>query len=217
MPPFMGQGINSGLRDAANLAWRLALLVKGTGKDSLLDDYSTERSAQVGQIIEETVFIGRMFCATDPRECAERDAMIKAMGTLDIQEASKNWLLRGGTLQDDGIGGRLAVQAAVGTGARTALLDEVIPPPGFLLLGRDRDPAEPLSPAQRTAWQQLGGRSAHFGPGGLTDTDGKYAAWFERLNATVVLIRPDFQVFGGVRTPHATDGLVHHLVQRVMA
>jgi 2-polyprenyl-6-methoxyphenol hydroxylase-like FAD-dependent oxidoreductase len=217
MPPFMGQGINSGLRDAANLAWRLALLVKGTGKDSLLDDYSTERSAQVGQIIEETVFIGRMFCATDPQECAQRDVMIKAMGTLDIQEASKNWLLRGGTLQDDGIGGRLAVQAAVGTGARTALLDEVIPPPGFLLLGRDRDPAEPLSPAQRTAWQQLGGRSAHFGPGGLTDTDGKYAAWFERLNATVVLIRPDFQVFGGVRTPHATDGLVHHLVQRVMA
>jgi len=220
MPPFMGQGINSGIRDAASLAWRLALLVKGKGKakvkDSLLDDYSTERATQVAQIIEETVFIGRMFCATDPQECAERDAIIKAMGTLDIQDASKNWLLRGGTLQDDGIGGTLGVQAQVGTGSRTAPLDELVPPPGFLLLGRDRDPAELLSPAHRTAWHRLGGRSVHFGPGGLTDPDGKYAAWFDRLNASVVLVRPDFHVFGGVRTPHATDALVHNLVQRVM-
>jgi 2-polyprenyl-6-methoxyphenol hydroxylase-like FAD-dependent oxidoreductase len=215
MPPFMGQGFNSGLRDAASLAWRLALLVRGEGKDSLLDDYGTERSAHVAQIIEETVFIGRMFCATDPKECAERDAMIKAMGTMDIQEASKNWSLRSGTLQEDGIGGTLSVQAHVGTGARTALLDEMVPP-GFLLLGRDSDPAALLSPAQRAAWQQLGGRSAHFGPGGFTDTDGKYAAWFERLNVSVILVRPDFQVFGAVRTPHAADGLVHHLIQRVM-
>jgi hypothetical protein len=109
------------------------------------------------------------------------------------------------------------VQANVGTGTRTALLDDVIPPPGFLLLGRDRDPAGLLSPVQRTAWHQLGGRSAHFGPGGLTDADGKYAAWFERFSASVVLIRPDFQVFGGARTPHAADGLVHNLVQRILA
>ena len=217
MPPFMGQGINSGIRDAAGLAWRLALLVKGEGRDSLLDDYGTERSAHVAQIIEQTVFIGRMFCATDPKECAERDAMIKAMGTLDIQDASKNWLLQDGTLQDDGIGGTLGVQARVGTGARIALLDEVIPPPGFLLLGGDHDPAELLSPAQRTAWRQLGGRSVHFGPGGLTDAEGKYAAWLERLDAVVVLIRPDFQVFGGARTPQAVDGLVHNLIQRVLA
>jgi 2-polyprenyl-6-methoxyphenol hydroxylase-like FAD-dependent oxidoreductase len=66
MPPFMGQGIDSGLRDPANLAWRLALLVRGKGKDSLLDDYGAERSTHVAQVIEETVFIGRMFCATDP-------------------------------------------------------------------------------------------------------------------------------------------------------
>jgi hypothetical protein len=217
MPPFMGQGINSGIRDAANLAWRLDLLVRGEGRQSLLDDYSTERSGHVAQIIEETVFIGRMFCMTDPAECAQRDADLKAMGSLGIQEATKNWLLRGGTLRDDGIGGNLGVQANVGTGTRTALLDDVIPPPGFLLLGRDRDPAELLSPVQRAAWQQLGGRSAHFGPGGLIDADGKYAQWFEQLNASVVVIRPDFQVFGGVLDPNATDGLVHDLAERLLA
>jgi 2-polyprenyl-6-methoxyphenol hydroxylase-like FAD-dependent oxidoreductase len=216
MPPFMGQGINSGIRDAASLAWRLALLIRGKGSDSLLDDYSTERSAHVAQIIEQTVFIGRMFCATDPKECAERDAMIKSMGSLDIQDASENWRLQGGTVREDGIGGTLSVQARVGTGERTALLDEMVPPPGFLLLGRDRDPGELLSATQRTAWTKLQGRSVHFGPGGLTDAEGKYAAWFDRLDTEVVLVRPDFQVFGGARTPQDADDLVNDLIQLVL-
>jgi hypothetical protein len=69
----------------------------------------------------------------------------------------------------------------------------------------------------RAAWQRLGGRSAHFGPGGLADTEGKYAPWFERLNASVVVIRPDFQVFGGVLDPSTTDGLVDNLAERVLA
>jgi hypothetical protein len=67
----------------------------------------------------------------------------------------------------------------------------------------------------RAAWQRLGGRSAHFGPGGLTDAEGKYAPWFERLNASVVVIRPDFQVFGGVLDEQTTDGLVRDLIERV--
>jgi 2-polyprenyl-6-methoxyphenol hydroxylase-like FAD-dependent oxidoreductase len=217
MPPFMGQGFNSGVRDAANLAWRLALLVDGEGRDSLLDDYAAERSTQVAQIVEQTVLIGQMFCMTDPEECAQRDAGLTGLANLDIQEASQNWHLRGGTLQDDGIGGSLGLQATVGTKTRTALLDEIIAPPGFVLLGRDSDPLDRLSPPVGAAWQRLGGRSTHFGPGGLTDTEGKYAQWFQRLNASVVLIRPDFQVFGGVLDPSTTDRLVDNLVERVFA
>jgi 2-polyprenyl-6-methoxyphenol hydroxylase-like FAD-dependent oxidoreductase len=217
MPPFMGQGFNSGIRDAANLAWRLALLVNGQGRDSLLDDYVAERSTQVAQIVEQTVLIGQMFCMTDPHECAQRDAELRRLENLDIQGASQTWLLRGGTLQDDGIGGNLALQATVGTKTRAALLDEIVAPPSFVLLGRDSDPVYRLSPPMRAAWQRLGGRSAHFGPGGLTDPEGKYAQWFERLNASVVVIRPDFQVFGGGLDEQTTDGLVRDLVERVFA
>ena len=216
MPPFMGQGFNSGIRDAASLAWRLAMLVSGQGPDSLLDDYSAERSAQVTQIVQETVRIGQMLCMTDPQECAQRDASLRGQDNLRIGEASKNWRLRGGTVRDDGIGGRLGLQAIVCTGTRTALLDAVVPPPSFVLLGRHGDPVERLSTPMRDAWQRLGGQSAHFGPGGLTDTEGKYARWFEKLNASVVLIRPDFQVFGGVLDEQATDGLLRDLVERVL-
>jgi len=50
----------------------------------------------------------------------------------------------------------------------------------------------------------------------LTDSEGTYASWFERLNASIVLIRPDFQVFGGVLDASATEGLVHSLIDRVL-
>jgi hypothetical protein len=156
--------------------------------------------------------------AVPPRsEFASATPGCKAWRTWTYKKASQNWLLRGGTLQDDGIGGSLGLQAVVGTKTQTALLDEIIAPPCFVLLGRDSDPADRLSPPVRAAWQRLGGRSAHFGPGGLADTEGKYAPWFERLNASVVVIRPDFQVFGGVLDPSTTDGLVDNLAERVLA
>jgi hypothetical protein len=125
--------------------------------------------------------------------------------------------LRSGTLRDDGIGGNLGLQAKVGTSTQTALLDDVINPPSFVLLGRHRDPVDLLSPTQRAAWHQLGGRSASFGTGSLQDVEGKYASWFERLKATVVVIRPDFQLFGGVLDANATDSLIDDLASRLLA
>jgi hypothetical protein len=217
MPPFLGQGINSGIRDAANLSWRIALLVKGEGKDSLLDDYVTERSAQVAQIVEDTVAIGRLICMIDPDETALRDIGLKDLGSLGIQDAYRHWPLRGGTLRQGGIGGGLGLQARVDSGGVAALLDEVITPPSFVLLGRDQDPVELLSVNLRATWQRLRGKSAHFGAGGLKDPENKYAAWFEQLDASVVVIRPDFHIFGGVRDPDATEGLVQELTERILA
>ncbi|MFE2040219.1 bifunctional 3-(3-hydroxy-phenyl)propionate/3-hydroxycinnamic acid hydroxylase [Streptomyces sp. NPDC059477] len=216
MPPFTGQGLNSGIRDAANLAWRLALLVRGEGDERLLADYSAERAGQLARIIEDTVGLGPLICMTDPAECARRDALLGGSAG-PVHEVRMNWTLRGGTLKDDGIGGGLGLQARVGAGTRTGPLDEVIAPGTFLLLGRDQDPLDLLSPARRTAWHRLGGRSAHFGPGGLTDPEGAYAAWFGRLPASVVVIRPDFHLFGGARDPHAADDLVHHLTRHVLS
>jgi 2-polyprenyl-6-methoxyphenol hydroxylase-like FAD-dependent oxidoreductase len=217
MPPFLGQGFNSGIRDAANLAWRLALLVGGKGQESLLDDYTTERRAQVAQIVEMTVAIGGLICMIDPEQTGPRDEQLRQAGAQGTQQMITDWTLTGGTLRDDGAGGKLGLQATVGTTTGTALLDEVLPPPGFVLLGRDRDPAGQLTPAQLATWRRLGGRSVHFGPGGLTDAEGKYTRWFDRLDASVVLIRPDFQVFGGVPGPGAAGDLVDEVAGRVLA
>jgi 3-(3-hydroxy-phenyl)propionate hydroxylase len=73
MPPFLGQGMCSGIRDAANLAWKLARVQQHDAPMELLDTYESERSAHVRAIVDAAVFFGRMICTTDADEAAERD------------------------------------------------------------------------------------------------------------------------------------------------
>ena len=76
MPPFAGQGMCSGLRDAANLAWKLDLVLAGRSPAELLDAYETERSENVRAVIDFSMALGQVICVTDPREAAERDALM---------------------------------------------------------------------------------------------------------------------------------------------
>ena len=73
-PPFLGQGMCSGVRDAANLAWKLRRVLDGSSPDELLDTYQVERGPQVQQIIQLAVDFGRIICTTDHTVAADRDA-----------------------------------------------------------------------------------------------------------------------------------------------
>src|SRR5438477_8357781 len=73
-PPFMGQGMCAGIRDASNLAWKLDWVVKERASPSLLDTYQAERSPHVRQYIETAVKLGGMIQTTDPEVAARRNA-----------------------------------------------------------------------------------------------------------------------------------------------
>ena len=60
MPPFMGQGLNSGMRDAINLAWKMSFVKRGLADDRLLDTYSEERVAHVRHIVSHAADLGRL-------------------------------------------------------------------------------------------------------------------------------------------------------------
>jgi 3-(3-hydroxy-phenyl)propionate hydroxylase len=60
MPPFMGQGLNSGMRDAANLAWKMSFVKRGLLSKSFLDTYSIERVPHVRSIVAHAVDVGRL-------------------------------------------------------------------------------------------------------------------------------------------------------------
>lgn len=75
MPPFMGQGMCAGLRDAWNLAWKLDRVLRGTADEKLLETYQLERLPHVSDVIDISVFLGSIICIPDEDKAAERDKM----------------------------------------------------------------------------------------------------------------------------------------------
>ena len=70
-PPFMGQGMCAGIRDAANLAWKLALVVKGQADDALLESYQQERGPNVRTFIQTAMRLGKLINTVDRRHALE--------------------------------------------------------------------------------------------------------------------------------------------------
>ena len=78
MPPFLGQGMCAGIRDTANLSWKLAMVLDGRATDGLLDTYQQEREAHVRAIIELAVSLGGIIQTTDPAIAAARDESLRS-------------------------------------------------------------------------------------------------------------------------------------------
>jgi 3-(3-hydroxy-phenyl)propionate hydroxylase len=80
MPVWQGQGYNSGIRDASNLAWKLAMVVKGTTRPGLLDSYTAERRAHARSMIHLSEVAGDIV--------ALESSLGKAMRALLIRSAA---------------------------------------------------------------------------------------------------------------------------------
>ncbi len=81
-PPFLGQGMCAGMRDAANLAWKLEAVLRGSAPESLLDTYESERLPHVRAFIELAVKLGAVLQETDPARAAARDSRFAAGAEL---------------------------------------------------------------------------------------------------------------------------------------
>jgi 3-(3-hydroxy-phenyl)propionate hydroxylase len=180
MPPFAGQGMCSSIRDAANLAWKLAYVCQGRATPALLDTYQQERAPHVRQIVDTAIAMGRVVCILDEHAAAERNAGMlarKAAGETDISLAMPD--LAGGLLSDTPGAGSLFPQP-VADGAR---LDDVLGLGPWLIgqtAGLDASDAALFSlddPAVAPFAAALRG-------------------WLENQDAEAVLVRPDRIVFG---------------------
>lgn len=83
-PPMLAQGLCSGIRDAANLAWKLAAVQRGGVDPALLDDYQSERSPHVRAWIEEATRLASIVQTTDPEAARRRDQELLA-GTRSLR------------------------------------------------------------------------------------------------------------------------------------
>ncbi|MFE9684006.1 bifunctional 3-(3-hydroxy-phenyl)propionate/3-hydroxycinnamic acid hydroxylase [Streptomyces sp. NPDC006285] len=222
MPPFAGQGMCSGIRDAANLAWKLDLALRGLAGDSVLDTYAEERMPHVKESILSSVQLGRVICVTDPTAAAERDATVLAgrRGRTGPGAPEPAKPLSGGLLRRTPAGGpagAVVPQGRVDARGRPGLFDEVVGR-GFVLLTTE-DPRPALGEDRWSFLTALDTRVVHLLPAGragsdpvgVTDVDGFYGAYLAEHDATAVLVRPDHHVFGTANGPEDTAALVDAL------
>lgn len=82
MPVWQGQGYNSGIRDANNLGWKLAMVAKGVADPSLLDTYTAERRAHARSMIHLSEVAGDIFAPTTRFGARFRDAFVRSFNVL---------------------------------------------------------------------------------------------------------------------------------------
>lgn len=184
-PPFMGQGLNQGLRDAVNLAWKLAWVLRGRAGAALLNSYTTERRPNVRAVIALTKELGLIIGERDPERAAARNQRLLAEVAAGKGHVVRQDLLPpliGGYLHASPGAGQPGPQPVLADGRR---MDDALGR-GFRLLLRA---AMPVPPAPRLA---LATRTLAE----LQERDGLLAAWLERHGAAALLLRPDGTVFG---------------------
>ena len=213
MPPFAGQGMCSGLRDAANLAWKLDLVLAGRAPDRLLDSYASERIPHVRALIELSIELGKVICVADPAAAAARDErMTSEAHARSAPIAAPLPSLGPGLFAEGSAGaGRLFVQDRVRRGDAEGRFDDVVGR-GFALVSPIGDPAAALDRESAAFFAALGGVTAHVSADGpIFDANGGYARWFAAHGAAVALQRPDFYVFGTAPALDGARGLVESL------
>ncbi len=116
MPPFAGQGMCSGIRDAANLAWKLDLVLDRTGRRrSCSATYEEERRPGAVAAIDLSIELGKVICVPDPAEAAARDEAMAAAVTGEVSEVPGQPGLGAGLIHPSSpLAGELFPQANLG-------------------------------------------------------------------------------------------------------
>ena len=215
-PPFAGQGMNSGLRDANNLAWKLAAVSKGALGPGLLTTYESERRDHAWAMIKFALYMGKVIA---PKSRLAAFSIQMLFCVLDYFPAARDYVaqmkfkppphLGAGFLVPDGVDdkhtlvGRLFPQPRVLAGGREVLLDEMLGD-GFSILVRTSRPDVALAALSGKPWSDLAARIVVMGRD-LTEV-GPGNPRLARCDDHVILLRPDRYVAACVKVDELAPG-----------
>jgi 3-(3-hydroxy-phenyl)propionate hydroxylase len=219
-PPFMGQGMCQGLRDAGNLAWKLAAVVRGEAGEALLDSYTAERRPHVEATTLMAKQLGVMLSERDPQRARERDArLLREAGgeapTLvrqDLIPPLRHGLIVCGAPR----AGEVLPQPRVRHGRRALLMDDLLGPVWRLVLLDCGDAAQAAcvrAAAAHGVPLVVVGEAAGLLPAGacrVQESDGLLRDWLAAAGLIGALVRPDHHVYGGFATAAEAVGLLQH-------
>jgi 2-polyprenyl-6-methoxyphenol hydroxylase-like FAD-dependent oxidoreductase len=220
-PPFMGQGMCSGMRDAKNLVWKIDLVLRGLAEDILLDTYEPERSPHTKDWTTISLEAGKVPCTLDEKEAEERDERFRngwkpPMPDFPYLKHGIVDLNTDGSTR--GLAGTLSLQAHVEKDGRTELLDEFYPATKFVVMSTKGDPAGALTAAQRAILDKIGVHYVNVGRdtgADVIDAEGAYHDYFSEHGIEAIVVRPDFYVFGAVARLDALPALIDGLLGKL--
>jgi 3-(3-hydroxy-phenyl)propionate hydroxylase len=224
-PPFIGQGMCQGIRDVANLVWKLDRVLRGQSGAALLDSYGEERSAHVRELTTRIKAIGHVICERDPVAAEARDARILAEGNGEPRTITRQDIvppLQRGLLASapHAANGTLFPQPWVRTKAGRQLLDAACGTGWRLVLdggsGLAAAPAiddQAREPGMRVI--RIGAAQSAVTEGTMAEQDGVVARWFDRHQCAVAIVRPDHYVFGVASDAPSLSAMMSELASRL--
>ncbi|RAR66097.1 3-(3-hydroxy-phenyl)propionate hydroxylase [Paraburkholderia unamae] len=239
MPPFLGQGLCAGVRDAYNLAWKLDAVRRGKAGDALLDSYGAERRPHVQTVVEHAKSFGLIIGELDEAAALERDRVLGAAlaaGTAPTVRQAFIPDLAAGLLQGAGAGelgegaGTLFPQPWVnGAQIERTRLDERVRGDFYVVCTDAGIAAQARAQLGETRWLEgaavvcLGGNGASGASG---DTPGvlyceeerdTVRRWLADHNAVAAIVRPDGFAWGSARSAADLGGALAVLAQALAA
>ncbi len=192
-PPFIGQGLCAGLRDAMNLSWKLAGVLNGSFSPDVLDSYQIERKPHARNMIALALSIGHAMTAGGRIGNALRGAiaprahLVPGLSSRLLDSATpalhRSALITGGFGRGLGRGnrlaGRLCPNAPTPTGARL----DAVTGKGFAIIT-----TIPPTAQHRDLIERRNAVLHHAGPGT------PLAEWLRHGKAQAAIVRPDFTV-----------------------
>jgi len=192
-PPFLGQGMCAGIRDVANLAWKLVMVTRGLADDALLETYESERKPHVRAFIDLAVRLGDIIQTTDRVVAAERDRRFRDSEPEIFVYPTP--LLGPGVHRGEAPAGGVFWQPALADGR---LLDAAIGL-NFAVIG-ERALLEAVHEGTRALWRAVGATV-------LSDPGGELGEWMHVNKARALILRPDRYLVGTAGDAAALDSL----------
>ncbi|MGP0094274.1 MAG: bifunctional 3-(3-hydroxy-phenyl)propionate/3-hydroxycinnamic acid hydroxylase [Xanthobacteraceae bacterium] len=207
MPPFAGQGMNGGMKDVANLAWKLAAVVAGSAGEEILDTYEIERADHVRAMVNLSRRLGAVIMPTNRAIAGVRDAVF---ALLNLSPGFRSFIRGGGVLPPphisrsaltgadrDGIVGQMLPQPQVAAAGQARPLDAWLDCHQWLALGVGADPRAELSRRDREILDAFGARFLAINGAAVTPTlqmqceNQAFLDWAKRHSVRGILVRPD--------------------------
>jgi 3-(3-hydroxy-phenyl)propionate hydroxylase len=200
-PPFLGQGMCAGMRDASNLAWKLVAVLADQAEERLLDTYESERAPHVRAFIELAVKIGDIIQTTDPIKAQQRDQKFLA-GTPEVFHFPAPKLGPGfpGVGSDIGPTGQIFPQPRLANGD---LLDQRIGARFAVIATQEL--LDSVSAATKQAWRHWAAQSL-----GIESTE--LEQWFNSQGVKAVILRPDRYILGVAQSQPQLEALSQTLL-----